>query len=261
MILQAFLVFIVVLLCKSSQYVLPNVMAERPIFVGFLTGLILGNVTTGILIGAQIELVMLGVVFVGNATSAEPTTGAGIAVSFAILYKLSIDEAVALGITLSYVCLVFQAVEPAIAEFYVSITDKFLKQDKQKSFEIAMFLLTFLEISLSPFIAFLAVAFGGDLVLALLNNMPEFVLAGINAAGAMLPAVGIATLASMLWSSKTSIYFLFGYFVMKYMQLDIIFLAIIAIFIAATELYHAMENKDRPAMAALNREEEEFFNE
>lgn len=52
MILQAFLVFIVVLLCKSSQYVLPNVMAERPIFVGFLTGLILGNVTTGILIGA-----------------------------------------------------------------------------------------------------------------------------------------------------------------------------------------------------------------
>ena len=140
MILQAFLVFIVVLLCKSSQYVLPNVMAERPIFVGFLTGLILGDVTTGILIGAQLELVMLGVVFVGNATSAEPTTGAGIAVSFAILYKLSIDEAVALGITLSYVCLVFQAVEPAIAEFYVSITDKFLKQDKQKSFEIAMFL-------------------------------------------------------------------------------------------------------------------------
>lgn len=103
MILQAFLVFIVVLLCKSSQYVLPNVMAERPIFVGFLTGLILRDVTTGILIGAQLELVMLGVVFVGNATSAEPTTGAGIAVSFAILYKLSIDEAVALGITLSYV--------------------------------------------------------------------------------------------------------------------------------------------------------------
>ena len=89
MILQAFLVFIVVLLCKSSQYVLPNVMAERPIFVGFLTGLILGNVTTGILIGAQLELVMLGVVFVGNATSAEPTTGAGIAVSFAILYNIN----------------------------------------------------------------------------------------------------------------------------------------------------------------------------
>lgn len=259
MIIQALLVFVVTLLCKSSQYVLPNVMAERPIFVGFLTGLVLGDVTTGILIGAQLELVMLGVVFVGNATSAEPTTGTSIAVAFAILYGLSIDESVAMGIALSYVCLVFQAVEPAIAEFYVPITDKFLKQDKQKAFEISMFLLTFLEIAISPFIAFLAVSFGGELVTGLLDSMPAFVLTGINAAGAMLPAVGIATLASMLWSGKMSIYFLFGYFVMKYMQIDILFLAMIAMFIAATELYHSLDNKVA-LTTTQNTEEEDFFN-
>ncbi|WP_297036327.1 PTS sugar transporter subunit IIC [uncultured Enorma sp.] len=269
MIIQAILVFLAILFCKSDQYLLPNMMMERPIFTGFLVGLVLGDVTTGILIGAQLELVFLGVVFVGNATSAEPTTGTGIAVAFSVLYGLSMDAAIALGITLSYVCLAFQAVEPAIAEVYQTITDRFIEQDKQRSFEITAVLLTLLEVSISPFIAFLAVAFGGDLVQSLMDNMPAFVMTGISAAGAMLPAVGIAVLASMLWDTKMSIYFLFGFFVMKYMGLEIIFLAMIAIFIAATELFHAMDGRTPGTKAVAaeaatsdeSNEMEEFFNE
>ena len=260
MVFKAFLVFLVSTICKSfGMYVGPNTMMDRPIFVGFLTGLVLGDVTTGVLIGAQLELIFLGVVFVGNATSAEATTGTAIAVAFCILYGLSIEEAIAIGCTLSYVCLVMQSFEPVISEFLQQITDKFLLADNQKGFEISAWILGMLDTSFSCFFAFLAVAFGGELVQNLLASMPEFILTGIGVAGSMLPAVGIAVLASLLWDKKTAIYFVFGYFVVKYLGIDLIFLAIIAIFIAVTDLYKTLEFRKAGAQVETKTDEEEFF--
>ena len=260
MILKAFLVFLVSTLCKSfGMYVGPNTMMDRPIFVGFLTGLVLGDVKTGIIIGAQLELIFLGVVFVGNATSAEATTGTSIAVAFNILYGLSVQEAIAIGCTLSYVCLVMQTFEPVFSEFFQQITDKYLLEDKQRKFEISAWVLGMLDTSFSCFFAFLAVAFGGEMVQKLLASMPEFILTGISVAGSMLPAVGIAVLASLLWDKKTSIYFLFGYFVMRYLGIDLIFLAIIAIFIAVSDLYKTLEIKNALGVEKAKTDEEDFF--
>lgn len=260
MVFKAFLVFLVSTFCKSfGMYVGPNTMMDRPIFVGFLTGLVLGDVTTGVLIGAQLELIFLGVVFVGNATSAEATTGTAIAVAFSVLYGLSMEEAIAIGCTLSYVCLVMQSFEPVFSEFFQQITDKFLLADNQRGFEISAWVLGMLDTSFSCIFAFLAVAFGGELVQSLLAKMPEFILTGIGVAGSMLPAVGIAVLASLLWDKKTAIYFIFGYFVVKYLGIDLIFLAIIAIFIAVTDLYKTLEFRKAGVQAEVKTDEEEFF--
>ena len=131
--------------------------------------------------------------------------------------------------------------------------------DNQKTYEVVLWVLSVLCDSFSCFFAFLAVAFGGNLVQGILASMPEFILTGIGVAGAMLPAVGIAMLASLLWDTKTMIYFLFGFFVLKYMEIDLIFLAIIAIFIAVTDLYKTLEIRKNNTVAVTKTEEEEFF--
>ena len=48
-----------------------NGMADRPIFVGPVIGLLLGDITTGVLIGAALEVIYLGVVNVGGAQSTD----------------------------------------------------------------------------------------------------------------------------------------------------------------------------------------------
>ena len=58
-------------------------MCDRPLVLGPLVGLILGDFTTGIIIGASLELVMMGVVGIGSATPPDTVSGTILATAFA----------------------------------------------------------------------------------------------------------------------------------------------------------------------------------
>lgn len=264
MLLKAFLVAFAMWACHLTGYHAPNMMLDRPIFLGPLVGLILGNFELGCIIGAQLELIFMGVVFVGSATSADPGASAAIAVSFAILNNLSVNEAIAVATPIGYLCALAIAMEPAIGEIFTPIMDKFLLKDDYRGWTLVSHVLSFIELSVGAVFVFLAVLFGGDLVSSIMNSLPEFVLTGVNAAGSMLPVVGLAVLTSQLWDKKTALYFLFGFFIMKYMNLDILFLAMIAVFIAMRDVYSYFEQRKAvPASAALaethDAEVEDFF--
>ena len=66
-------------------------------------------------------------------------------------------------------------------------------------------------------------------------------MSGITAAGAMLPAVGMAVLLSMLWNNKMALYFLLGFSIIKYLDVPILFVAIIAVFLASVEIIRDMD--------------------
>ena len=73
---------------------------------------------------------------------------------------------------------------------------------------------------------------------------------------------GLAVLTSQLWDKKTSLYFLFGFFIMKYMEIDILFLAILAIFVAMRDVYNYLDNQrsvPQPVESVSELEEEEEF--
>ena len=109
-----------------------------------------------------------------------------------------------------------------------------------------------------------AVAFGGDVVTRFIASLPEFVIVGIDAVGAMLPAVGLAMLINLMWSGKMAFYFFFGFAVMVYMNLPILFLAILAAFIAFLVITLKPGKKDTTVKTSLvevagQSEEEAFF--
>jgi len=59
-------------------------MVIRPIVVAPLVGFFLGDVTTGALIGATLELVFMGAIQVGAAVPPDVLVGAGLGTAFAI---------------------------------------------------------------------------------------------------------------------------------------------------------------------------------
>lgn len=61
-------------------------MFERPIVLGPIVGLILGDVQTGIIMGASVELVMMGVVGIGAAVPPDVVCGGILSTAFAILW-------------------------------------------------------------------------------------------------------------------------------------------------------------------------------
>ena len=57
----------------------------RPVVVGPVVGLIMGDVQTGFAVGVTVELMFLAVIFVGTAVPPNPTISTAIATGIAIL--------------------------------------------------------------------------------------------------------------------------------------------------------------------------------
>ena len=83
MVLRAFLAALAYFICYGGNWLFAQSMTERPIVVGFITGLFLGDIKTGIIVGAAVEAIFMGSVNIGGNISAEPAAAATFAVVMA----------------------------------------------------------------------------------------------------------------------------------------------------------------------------------
>ncbi len=75
---KSLLIFVVSLVSYMHSY-WGSTMANRPIIVSTLVGLVLGDIKTGIIIGSALELAFLGAVPIGASNPPDMTSGAAIA--------------------------------------------------------------------------------------------------------------------------------------------------------------------------------------
>ena len=84
MMLDAFFVALAVFVGVAGHELFGMAMLSRPIVVAPLAGLLLGDVQTGLIVGASLESIFMGVVNIGISSTAEPALAAGLATAFAI---------------------------------------------------------------------------------------------------------------------------------------------------------------------------------
>ncbi len=241
MVVQAFLAALAVWIGCVIEWIAGYPQTMRPIVMGPLVGLALGDLQTGILIGAQLEAIFLGVVAVGGSVAAETATASGIGVGLAVIFKMPIDQAIAVAIPVAYIGVVINSLQYSLATLCTPLVDKVVERDNYKLYTFTVFGLTVLLNGLRFLGIFFALVLGGDAVVGFINGLPSFVMSGITAAGAMLPAVGMAVLLSMLWNNKMALYFLLGFSIIKYLDVPILFVAIIAVFLASVEIIRDMD--------------------
>ena len=68
-------------------------MLDRPLVLGPIVGLILGDFKTGIIVGGSLELIMMGIVGIGSATPPDTVSGAILATAFAPVTSASVHGA------------------------------------------------------------------------------------------------------------------------------------------------------------------------
>ncbi|QQO08532.1 PTS sugar transporter subunit IIC [Breznakiella homolactica] len=264
MFFTALLVFVVTAIIKATYGLLAVPLIDRPIFAGFLIGLILGDVTKGIIIGAQLELVFMGVVAIGGGDGGADYLGAAvIATAIGITQNLPVEVVLPVGITLGYAGYLFSPLRYFVGELFIPITDKHLKAGNLRKFDVIAIVGFFLAGAAQYLFVFVAVLFGGDVVTMIMEKTPVFVLEGITLSSGILPGIGLAMIISMLWSSKTAIYFFVGFFLVKYLGVDLVFLFVMALAIGLTELFLKMDLGGKAsaaaAVAAPEQSEEEGF--
>ncbi|EEI85846.1 PTS system sorbose-specific iic component [Anaerococcus lactolyticus ATCC 51172] len=243
MFIQALLIGIVSGIGILDGRILGQLMLDRPLVLGALVGLILGDLKSGIIIGAQLELIWMGVAGIGAATPPDIVTGGVLGTAFAIISGKGAEIALAVAVPISVLAQSLGVLVRIINAYYSHKADRYAIERNYKGLALCMWIPAFLFF-LSTFLpTFLAMLLGAEHVSAFINSIPKVVLDGLSVAGKLLPAIGFALLMDMLWSKKVAPFFFVGFLLASYFNVNITGIALIIAAIAMIIEFYIKDDK------------------
>lgn len=215
---------------------------HRPIVTGLVVGIILGDMETGLIVGASLELVFMGMVPLAGAQPPNVVIGGIIGTSIAIIGGLDAQAAVGIAIPFAVaaqagITLLFTAFSPLMHK-----ADKYAEAGDTKAIEKINYL-GMAILFVSYFIcAFLPIFFGADKAAEIVAMVPTFIIDGLKVAGGVMPAIGFAILIKIMLKKEYVAFLIGGFVLVAYFNVPILGLALIGFAIAMYD-YFARENQ------------------
>ena len=204
-------------------------MLDRPLVLGPIVGLILGDFKTGIIVGGSLELIMMGIVGIGSATPPDTVSGAILATAFAIVSKLDVSAAVALALPIATLGQLVGIFIRTANGYFVHMADKAAENADFSGIDKALWGGAIL---------------GSSVIGAFVKMIPQFVTDGLNAASGMLPALGIAILMQLLFDKKNVAFFFIGWAMTALFSVNTVGAAVVGTAIAYTIYQYTISNKN-----------------
>ena len=105
MLVQAILIGLIAMFV-TFEWMFGTNLGSRPIITGMLVGLVMGDLKTGIILGATLEMVFIGSITLGAAVPPDVITGGILGAAFAISTGKGADVALALAFPIATLYLV-----------------------------------------------------------------------------------------------------------------------------------------------------------
>lgn len=264
MVVQAFLLAIVMFVTYGGNWLTGQSMIDRPIVVGPLVGLVLGDLESGVIIGASLEAVFMGAINVGGTAAVNPAVGTVFGTAFAILLDGGSEVALTLAIPIGILAGAMETLISIVLSASAEPFDRLAKEGKEKSIVALRFGLWALKFLVFSVIVFVAVLVGSGPIKTFVDSIPDVVMNGLAVCGGLLPAAGFAILLKMLWEKKIAIFYFLGFTLIAYLKLPLVALAIIGTVIAVSSAMRDKEmldlkNTKSVVVAAIEDDEEDFF--
>lgn len=230
MIVQAVLVGLIGAL-GCLDYQLGTLYMFRPIVMCPLVGLALGDLQTGLAVGASLELLFMGSISIGAYVPPNETIGGVLACAFAISLGEGTEAAIALAMPIAVLSLAIGNLLQPIWPFFVDKADSVAKKGNLRGIYAVHWgigLWGCVEYFLLCGGAFLL---GVDAVQGILDWIPSFILDGFGVAANLLPAMGFAMLGRLVITKKLVPFYFLGFLLCSYMGVPVLGVAILAIII------------------------------
>ncbi|CYV93473.1 phosphotransferase system%2C mannose/fructose/N-acetylgalactosamine-specific component IIC [Streptococcus suis] len=188
--------------------------AGSPVFAGFISGLIMGDMATGLAIGASLQLMVLGVGTFGGASRIDATSGAVLATAFSVSQGIDPELAVSTIAVPVAALLVYTDIAGRFSTtFFAHRVDAAIERFDYAGIE-RNYLLGAIPWALSRALpVFLALAFGGGFVDAMVKTIEQYqwIANGLTLAARMLPGLGFAILLHYLPLKRNLHYLAVGF--------------------------------------------------
>lgn len=206
LICAAFYVFV-----KFFDYQLGTLYAFRPIVVCPLLGLILGDLQTGLALGASIEALFMGSVSIGAYIPPDATSAGVLCTAYVILLGLDTEVAVGLAMPIGTLVLALSNLFQPITNWLLSFVPKFAAEGNGAKLTALHFFIALYVAPVYFAVIFFAVYLGSDAVAWITNTIPEFVLNGFGAAANILPVMGFAMLLRLIYRKELLPFLFLGF--------------------------------------------------
>ncbi len=221
----------------------------RAVFCGLLAGIIMNNVTLGLLIGGTMELMSLGVGGYGGSSVPNYNIGTIVGVAFAVSTNKGIDAALAVGIPVAALGVQLDVLGKMAGSFFYHKALKAVDSLQLKKMYHWILLGTIPRVAFAGLVVLLAMTAGATAIQTILNALPAFITSGLNIAGGVLPAVGFAILLRYMPLKKHYIFVILGFILTSYLSLPMIAVALLGFIIAVT-IYNKNEENSKQVSAA-----------
>ena len=234
-----------------------------PLFAAAITGALLGDLQTGLMIGATLQLMTLGVATYGGATIPDYLSGAIMGTAYAIISGQGAEYGIALAIPIGLLLTQMDIFGRMANSIFQHQADRCAEKGDYKGVERANLLGTLPWILSRVIPVALGLCFGEAVVTSVNALIPAWFMTGLKTAGAILPAMGMAILMRYLPIKKYYAYFIIGFVMIAYggSMFTVTAAALIGFALAALHLMRSKERAAAPAgssSAAYDDEEVEI---
>lgn len=228
-----------------------------PLFAAAFTGLLMGDIQTGLVIGATLQLMTLGVATYGGATVPDYLSGAIMGTAYAIISGQGAEYGIGLAIPIGLLLTQMDVLGRMTNSFFQHYAERCAEKGDWRGVERAN-VLGFLPWALSRMIPIAVGLIFGEVVVETINAfIPQWIMLGLKTAGGILPAMGMAILMRYLPLKKYYAYFIIGFVLIAFGGGNYTIMAAALVGLALAVL-HMNREKVTASAAATDDEEVEI---
>lgn len=208
----------------------------RPLVAGMLIGIILGNVSQGIILGCAVNALYLGSITVGGVAANDINFAAYIGIPLAMVSGATVEEALTLAALLGALGVFMWNFVKIINVYWIRVMEKQIAADNlDNAARVPLYGNIFLFIC-RFFPIFLACLLGPEIMQGVMNAIPPQLSAIIGIFGGMLPLIGFAIiLKTCVKQYYELLYFVFGFILFTSFQVSIIAIFVVALVFACID--------------------------
>jgi len=202
----------------------------RPLVGGFLTGLVLGDPVTGVMVGATINLMYIGFISAGGALPGDMCLAGILGAALAITGGLDTEAALAIAVPIGLIGTILWFGRLTLDSIFVHIADRYIENNQPNKVWIPSVLLPQVMLFFMTAIpCFLAAYFGANYIEGAINALGGTVLGILIIIGGMMPALGIGLTLLYIFKGEARVFFFVGFLIAVYLELSMIAVGFLAL--------------------------------
>lgn len=230
--LQIILIFIFSCIAGIGS-VLDEFQTHRPLIACTITGLILGDMTTGVILGGTLELIALGWMNVGAAQSPDSALASIISTILVIVGHQNIATGIAIALPVAAAGQILTVFARTITVAFQHAADRAAEKANFAMIDfmhVSALLVQAMRVAIPVLIVSIFVS--ADTVSHMLNAIPTVVTHGLQIAGGFIVVVGYAMVLNMMGVKYLMPFFFLGFIVGGYLGFSLLAFGGIGLIIA-----------------------------